>query len=77
MCYVSLYYIATCAESSWLQFVYMAKGKDTMIQENMKEEITESSGLQLGTATMDTLKTVEGEISDLRTKNDEVKPGDS
>lgn len=55
----------------------MAKGKDTMIQENMKEEITESSGLQLGTATMDTLKTVEGEISDLRTKNDEVKPGDS
>ncbi len=48
----------------------MAKGKDTMIQENLKEEITESSGLQLGTA--DSVKTVEGEIADLRTRNNEV-----
>ncbi len=58
---------------SLLQFVYMAKGKDTMIQENMKEEIAESSGLQLGTAVDITgIKSSEMEVADLRTRNDEV-----
>ncbi len=59
--------------SSLVQFVYMAKGKDTMIQENMKEEIAESSGLQLGTAVDITgIKTTEMEVADLRSKNEEV-----
>ncbi|XP_064396472.1 gamma-aminobutyric acid type B receptor subunit 1-like isoform X2 [Halichondria panicea] len=54
------------------KFVYMAKGKDTMIQENMKEEIAESSGLQLGTAVDITgIKTTEMEVADLRSKNEE------
>ena len=44
-----------------------------MIQENMKEEIAESSGLQLGTAVDITgIKSSEMELADLRTKNDEV-----
>ena len=31
-----------------VQFIYMAKGRDTMINENTCEEITAGDGLQLG-----------------------------
>ena len=54
----------------------MAKGLDTMIQENSKEEITESSGLQLGTANTifdgPAIKSAEDEFADLTIKNASV-----
>ena len=54
----------------------MAKGLDTMIQENPKEEITESSGLQLGTADgiidSTTIRSAENEVADLTIKNAQV-----
>ena len=54
----------------------MAKGLDTMIQENPKEEIKESSGLQIGTADAtidrDAIKVAESEVADLRNKNAQV-----
>ena len=33
---------------SCFQFVYMAKGRETMVNENTREEVTASDGLQLG-----------------------------
>ena len=58
------------------QFVYMAKGLDTMIQENPKDDITESSGLQLGTANTiidsPAIKPAEDEFADLTIKNGPV-----
>ena len=51
----------------------MAKGLDTMIQENPKEEITESSGLQIGTAnTIIGSPVVKSEFADLSDKNAQV-----
>ena len=46
----------------------MAKGEDTMVSENQREEITVSDGLQLGRSTVDTMdvKTVEEEVSTLQ-----------
>jgi len=51
----------------------MSKGADTMVQENIKEEITESSGLQLGpTVDLSGLTTIENDVATLRAKNAEV-----
>ena len=51
----------------------MAKGLDTMIQENLKDDITESSELQLGTANTiidgPAIKSAEEEFADLTIKN--------
>ena len=52
----------------------MAKGEDTMVSENQREEITVSDGLQLGRSTVDTMdvKMVEDEVNTLQTKVAEV-----
>ena len=57
-----------------LQFYYMAKGEDTMVSENQREEITVSDGLQLGRSTVDTtdIKTVEDEVSTLQKQVNDV-----
>jgi len=49
------------------KFVYMARGKDTMVQENAREEVTVSDGLQLGRSTVDQtdLKSAEDEVNNL------------
>ena len=50
------------------QFVFMARGKETMVRENDREEITVSDGLQLGRTTIDQteINTVEGEVDQLK-----------
>ena len=52
----------------------MAKGEDTMVSENQREEITVSDGLQLGRSTVDTtdIKTVEDEVNTLQKQVNEV-----
>ena len=52
----------------------MAKGEDTMVSENQREEITVSDGLQLGRSTVDTtdVKNVEEEVNTLQKQVDEV-----
>ena len=46
----------------------MAHGKDTMVRENEREEITVSDGLQLGHTTVDQadVNAVEGEVDKLK-----------
>ncbi len=53
----------------------MARGKDTMVRENDREEITVSDGLQLGRTTIDQteLNTVEGEVDQLKEANAQVR----
>ena len=57
------------------QFVYMARGKDTMVQENSREEVTVSDGLQLGRSTVDQtdLKSAEDEVNNLENEVAEVQ----
>ena len=45
----------------------MARGKDTMVQENSREEVTVSDGLQLGRSTVDQtdIKSAEDEVNNL------------
>ena len=52
----------------------MAHGKDTMVRENEREEITVSDGLQLGHTTVDQadVTTVEGEVDKLKQQNEKV-----
>ena len=52
----------------------MAKGEDTMVSENQREEITVSDGLQLGRSTVDTtdIKTAEDEVNTLQKQVNEV-----
>ena len=57
------------------QFVFMAQGKDTMVRENSREEITVSDGLQLGRTTVDQteIRSVEDEVeSQHKEQNAEV-----
>lgn len=53
----------------------MAKGEDTMVSENQREEITVSDGLQLGRSTVDTtdIKTAEDEVNTLQKQVNEVR----
>lgn len=57
-----------------MQFVFMARGKDTMVRENEREEITVSDGLQLGRTTIDQTEvhTVEDEVDQLKQQNAKV-----
>ena len=52
----------------------MAHGKDTMVRENEREEITVSNGLQLGHTTVDQadVNAVEGEVDKLKQQNEKV-----
>lgn len=52
----------------------MARGKDTMVRENEREEITVSDGLQLGRTTVDQTEvhTVEHEVDQLKQENAKV-----
>lgn len=52
----------------------MAKGEDTMVSENQREEITVSDGLQLGRSTVDTMdvKMAEEEVNTLQKQVAEV-----
>lgn len=52
----------------------MARGKETMVRENSREEITVSDGLQLGRTTIDQTEvhTVEDEVKQLKMANAEV-----
>ena len=52
----------------------MAKGEDTMVSENQREEITVSDGLQLGRSTVDTMdvKMAEDEVNTLQKNVTEV-----
>ena len=52
----------------------MAHGKDTMVRENEREEITVSDGLQLGHTTVDQadVNAVEGEVDKLKQQNEKV-----
>ena len=52
----------------------MARGKDTMVRENVREEVTVSDGLQLGRTTMDQteVRTVEEEVTQLKEENEKV-----
>ncbi len=52
----------------------MAKGEDTMVSENQREEITVSDGLQLGRSTVDTtdIKTAEDEVNTLQKQVNQV-----
>ncbi len=65
--------LQSCCVSS-LQFFYMAKGLDTMIRENSREEVTVSDGLQLGRSTVDNtdVRTAESEVNNLRRQVAEV-----
>jgi hypothetical protein len=56
------------------QFVFMARGKDTMVRENDREEITVSDGLQLGHTTVDQteINTAESEVGKLKQQNEKV-----
>lgn len=58
-----------------LQFVFMARGKDTMVRENDREEITVSDGLQLGHTTVDQteVNTVVDEVDKLKQQNAKVR----
>ncbi len=53
----------------------MAKGLDTMIRENSREEVTVSDGLQLGRSTVDNtdVRTAESEVNNLRRQVAEVR----
>ncbi len=52
----------------------MARGKDTMVRENDREEITVSDGLQLGRTTIDQteIHTAEDEVDQLKKQNAKV-----
>ena len=72
---VSLYLLPTYVSLSMsVQFVFMARGKDTMVRENEREEITVSDGLQLGRTTIDQteINTVESEVDHLKAENAKV-----
>ena len=53
----------------------MARGLDTMVRENSREEVTVSDGLQLGRSTVDQndIKTAEEEVNDLKKQVAEVR----
>ncbi len=53
----------------------MARGKDTMVRENSREEIAVSDGLQLGRTTIDQteVQTIELEVTQLKQNNAEVR----
>ena len=57
-----------------LQFVYMAKGKETMVNENTREEVTAGDGLQLGRTSVDQteMQTAEEEVRQLQEKVEKV-----
>ena len=59
---------------SCFQFVYMAKGRETMVNENTREEVTASDGLQLGhtSAEPTDMQSTEEEILQLKKKVAEV-----
>jgi gamma-aminobutyric acid type B receptor len=50
------------------KFVYMAKGKETMVNENTREEVTAGDGLQLGRTSVDQtdMQTAEEEVRQLQ-----------
>jgi gamma-aminobutyric acid type B receptor len=50
------------------KFVYMAKGKETMVNENTREEVTAGDGLQLGRTSVDQteMQTAEEEVRHLQ-----------
>ena len=52
----------------------MVKGKDTMVRENSREEVTVSDGLQLGRTTVDPteIKSAEDEVDTLKHQVEEV-----
>ena len=56
------------------QFVYMAKGMETMVNENSREEVTAGDGLQLGRTSVDQteMQTAEEEVRTLQEKVEEV-----
>ena len=53
----------------------MARGLDTMVQENSREEVTVSDGLQLGRSTVDQtdIKSAEDEVNNLEHEVAEVR----
>lgn len=53
----------------------MANGRDTMINENTREEITAGDGLQLGHTSVDQseMQTVEDEVRDLEERVEQVR----
>lgn len=53
----------------------MARGKDTMVRENEREEITVSDGLQLGRTTIDQTEvhTAEDKVDKLKQQNAKVR----
>jgi hypothetical protein len=56
------------------QFVYMAKGKETMVNENTREEVTAGDGLQLGRTSVDQtdMQTAEEEVRQLQERVEKV-----
>ena len=57
-----------------MQFVYMAKGKETMVNENTREEVTAGDGLQLGRTSVDQtdMQTAEEEVRQLQERVEKV-----
>ena len=57
-----------------LQFIYMAKGRDTMVNENTREEVTAGDGLQLGHTSVDQteMQTAEEEVRTLQERVEQV-----